>query len=154
MNKVTKIITGVTFVAATASVGGYVKHIQETQHTVSVPMQEAMAFSQHGNVVILCYNAGATSKDVYDEVVDFVLHVRAVDPSGISSLPDEDFIKRSTESSKEWIRGFYSQFTQDELNTTQPSTLLNNICKPEEKAALDGMAALKQQYDSPWLFWK
>lgn len=154
MNKLTKVlISGAAFIA-TVGVGVYVKHVYDTQHTINVPMQESIAYGQSVNMVVLCYNIGAVSKETYDEVTTFFSKMKAVDPSGIESLPDKGFLERKNEDAKTWIRNYFNQFTPEQMRTTEPSIEIVEMCKPEEKKALDEMKEIKDKYNKPLLFWK
>ena len=154
MNKLTKVFVSGAALFATVSAGVYVKHIYETQHTIDVPMQESVAYGQNVNMVVLCYNIGAVSKETYDEVTSFFSKMKAVDPSGIESLPDEGFLERKNEDAKTWIRNYFNQFTPEQIRTTEPSIKIVEMCRPEEKKALDEMEEIKNEYNKPLLFWK
>ena len=154
MNKLTKVLVcGAVFIAAVGA-GVYVNHIYDTQHTINVPMQESIAYGQNVNMVVLCYNIGAVSKETYDEVTTFFSKMKAVDPSGIESLPDEGFLERKNEDAKTWIRNYFNQFTPEQMRTTEPSLKIVEMCKQVEKKAFDDMEEIKNEYNKPLLFWK
>ena len=154
MNKLTKVLVSCAALIATVGAGVYVKHIYDTQHTIDVPMQESIAYGQSVNMVILCYNIGAISKETYDEVTTFFSKMKAVDPSGIESLPDEGFLERKNEDAKTWIRNYFNQFTPEQMTTTEPSIKIVEMCKQLEKKAFDDMEEIKNEYNKPLLFWK
>lgn len=154
MNKLTKVLVSGTVLISTVGAGVYVKHIYNTQHTIDVPMQESIAYGQNVNMVVLCYNIGAVSKETYDEVTSFFSKMKAVDPSGIESLPDEGFLERKNEDAKTWIRNYFNQFTPEQMRTTEPSIKIVEMCKQVEKKALEDMEEIRGKYNKPLLFWK
>jgi len=154
-NKIHKTLI-IGFTLATFSCASYstVKRISDEYHTITIPMQQAAAFSQNINGIITCFEAGATSKDVYDKTVHFITHLKAQDPSGVEILPDSNYVQTTTIAARNWVREFFAGYSQEQLQTSEPSQRLVELCEPLENKTIAAIDYLTKQYDKPYLFWK
>lgn len=155
MNKLTKVlVSGAAFIA-TVGAGVYVKHVYDTQHTIDVPMQVSGAYGQNLNNVAGCFWLGATQRSTYDEVKHFTTSMNPIDPTTNAPLPPLlNLLDEVDKGSKEWAREYFNQFTPEQMETTEPSIKIVEMCKQVEKKAFDDIEEIKDKYNKPLLFWK
>ena len=155
MNKLTKVLISGAALFATIGAGVYVKYIYDTQHTIDVPMQVSGAYGQNLNNVVGCFWLGATSRSVYEEVRHFTTSMNPIDPTtNAPQYPLWNMLDEVDKGSKEWARKYFNQFTPEQMETTEPSIKIVEMCKQVEKKAFDDMEEIKEKYNKPLLFWK
>ena len=113
------------------------------------------AYGQNLNNVAGCFWLGATSRSVYDEVRHFTTSMNLIDPTtDVPQHPLWNVLAEVDKGAVDYARKYFKQFTPEQMETTEPSIKIVEMCKQVEKKAIDDMEEIKDKYNKPLLFWK